>query len=147
MWFDADIDKDKEVKPQWNYDTLAQVQQLDHDFASIARDGVELYTMTFSADDNRYGYIIVSYSEDGPHIEKWSLNDTTPYQYDLRANSEKIATALKETDIDLSTTTATRVEWTDTAKKRGDRIILFTDGKGDRYVCYLGDDDFTIEKQ
>lgn len=145
MWFEEYIQED--VEAHWNYDTLAPVQLLNHDFDSIARSDVELYTCTFSTDDDRYGYIIVSYSEDGPHIKKWSLHESTPCLYDLRANSEQIAAAIMKTDIDLSTATATRVEWIDTDKNRGDRIILFSDGKGDRYICYLGDDDFSIERQ
>jgi len=144
MWFAEDIDKN--VKPQWNYDTLAPVQVLDYDFVSLTRSGVQLYTMTFSADGNRCGYILLSYSAEGPHIEKWSLTETTPYQYDLRANSERIASSLKETNLDLPTTTAARIEWQDTKKNRGDRVILFQDGKGNRYICYLGNKDFTMEK-
>lgn len=138
----------EEITAHWNYDTLARVQLLDHDFNSIAKAGGELYTCTFSMDHNRYGYIIVLYGEgdEGPYIKKWSLIESTPYLYDLRANSRQIAAALKKTDIDLSTASALRAEWIDTDKKRGDRIILFTDGKEDNYICYLGDGDFTIEK-
>jgi|GEM_PF-5476659 len=144
MWFAENIDKN--VKPQWNYDTLAPVQILDHDFVSLTRSGVQLYTMTFSADGNRCGYILLSYSAEEPNIEKWSLTETTPYPYDLRANSEKIASSLRETNLDLSTTTAARIEWQDTKKNRGDRVILFQDGKGNRYICYLGNNDFDMEK-
>jgi len=144
MWFAENIDKN--AKPQWNYDTLAPVQILDHDFVSLTRSGVQLYTMTFSADGNRCGYILLSYSAEGPNIEKWSLTETTPHQYDLRANSEKIASSLKETTLDLSTTTAVRIEWQDTKKNRGDRVILFQDSKGNRYICYLGNNDFVMEK-
>lgn len=145
MWFEEKIDQ--HARPHWNYDTLTQVQLMDHDFESLSRAGEQLYTMTFSIDDGRCGYIIIVYHEDGPAISEWSLHETTPDLYDLRANREAIATALSGTDIDLSTAAAARVEWIDTAKRRGDRIILFTDGKGDRYVCYLGDHDFTIEKK
>jgi len=146
MWFAEDIDKN--VKPQWNYDTLAPVQILDHDFVSLTRPGVQLYTMTFSADSNRCGYILLAYGvgAEGPFIEKRTLIETTPYPYDLKANSEKIASSLKETNLDLSTATAARIEWQDTKKNRGDRVILFQDGKGNRYICYLGNKDFTMEK-
>lgn len=147
MWFQEYIGEDMEAN--WNYDTLAPVQLLDHSFASIAQQDEALYTCTFSTDDGRCGYIIVSYGEgeDGPYISKWSLQETTPYLYDLRANASLITAALNETDIDLSTATAARVEWIDTKKNRGDRIILFRDDKGDNYVCYFGDGDFTVEKQ
>ena len=143
MWLEEYMGED--IEAHWNYDTLAPVQLLDHEFNSIRPD-VALYTCTFSTDDGRCGYIIVSYGEDGPHIQQWSLHETTPYLYDLRANIGQITAALAETDIDLSTATAIRVEWMDTDKNRGDRIILFTDDKGDRYVCTLGDGDFTLEK-
>lgn len=103
----------------------------------------------FSTDDDRCGYIIVKYGEgeEGRYIKKWSLSETTPYQYDLKVNGSQIAAALKKTDIDLSTASAKRVEWIDTEKKRGDRIVLFTDGKNDKYIYYFGDKDFIIEKQ
>ena len=145
MWFESSIEEN--ARPDWNYDTLAPVELLDHDFKSIAKPDDKLYTCTFTTEDGRCGYIIVSYYKDGPSFKKWSLYETTPHQIDLKANSGQIAAALAETDIDLSTATATRAEWIDTKKNRGDRIIFFTDGKGDRYVCYLGDDDYTIEKQ
>lgn len=144
MWLETDIGKD--VKATWNYDTLAPVQLLDHNFKSIAKSGTQLYTCTFSTDDGRCGYIIVSYNKDDPSIQKWSLCES-PYPYDLRTNSQQIAAVLSKTDIDLTTASAIRVEWIDTEKNRGDRIILFTDGKNDRYVCYFGEDGFTIEKQ
>lgn len=145
MWLENDLGGD--IRADWNYDTLAPVLYLDHDFNSLAKPETRLYTCTFSADDGRCGYIIVSYSDDGPSISKWSLLETTPFAYDLRANSGEIAKALAATDIDLSTATAARAEWIDTDRNRGDRIILFTDGKGGRYVCYLGDGDYTVEKR
>lgn len=145
MWVASTIDPD--LKPVWNYETLAPVQLLDHDFKPIGLEDEALYTCTFTADGGRCGYIIVSYGEEGPHISNWSLHETTPYPYDLRAAGEEIAAALAETDIDLSTASAARVEWIDTDKRRGDRVILFTDGKGDRYLCFLGDGDYSIEKR
>lgn len=145
MWFEYFIAED--IKPNWNYDTLAPVELLDHDFKPIAKQDDKLYTCTFTTDDGRCGYIIVSYYKDGPSFKKWSLFETSPHQIDLKANSGQIAAALAKTDIDLSTATATRVEWIDTEKNRGDRIILFMNAKGSRYVCYLGDDDYSIEKQ
>lgn len=147
MWLEEYMGQD--IEANWNYDTLAPVQLLNHSFQSIARSGEEFYTCTFSTNDDRYGYIIVSYGEgeEGPYIQKWSLHETTPYLYDLRANIRQITAAVNETDMDLSTASAVRVEWIDTDKNRGDRIILFTDGKEGKYVCYLGDEDYTVEKQ
>lgn len=146
MWVSYFIEEDLQV--HWDYDTLAPVQLLDHDFQSVAKDGEKaLYTCTFTTEDGRCGYIIVAYNQADPSISKWSLQETTPYLYDLRANSQEITAALLQTDIDLSTAVASRVEWIDTEKKRGDRVILFTDGKQDRYVCFLGEEPITIEKQ
>lgn len=147
MWFKEYIGED--INAHWNYDTLAPVDLLDHNFKSIARAGETFYTCTFSTDDDRCGYIIVKYGvgEEGRYIQKWSLFETTPYQYDLKVNGSQIAAALKKTDIDLSTASAKRVEWIDTEKKRGDRIVLFTDGKNDKYIYYFGEEDFIIEKQ
>ena len=147
MWFREQISEEAEA--HWNYDTLAPVLLLDHDFKPVTQQDKGLYTCTFSTDDGRSGYIIVSYGEgaEGPYISKRSLHETTPYQYDLRANGEQIAEALKESDIDLSTASAARAEWIDTENNSEDRIILFTDGKGDRYICYFGDGDYTVRKQ
>lgn len=147
MWVKYNLDENMEAR--WNYDSLAPVQFLDQKFNSIKRPGEEFYTCTFSTVDDRYGYIIVLYGEgeEGPYVTQWSLQETTPYLYDLRANSSQITAALKKTDIDLTTASAVRAEWIDTDKNRGDRIILFTDSKGGKYVCYFGDEDFTIEKQ
>ena len=145
MWFEYFIDGSAAVT--WNYDTLAPVQLLDHSFQSLAGPDVRLYTCTFTTGDGRCGYIIISYQPQGPAISKWSLNETTPHLYDLRANSAQIADALAQTDIDLSTATATRVEWMDTDKNRGDRVILFTDKNGGRYLCFLGEEELTVEKQ
>ena len=36
--------------------------------------------------------------------------------------------------------------WLDSDRKCMNHIILFTDGKDDRYICDLGDDDLLIKK-
>ena len=145
MWVASYFD-DEEMEVTWDYDTLAPVQVLDHNFESIVRKHDPLYTCIFTTADGKSGYLIISYNDEDPSVSQWSLHETTPYYYDLRANLEAIEAALQTTDIDLATVIATRVEWIDTEKNRGDRIILFEDGKGDRYICYLGDDDFSLEK-
>lgn len=134
---------------QWDYGTLAPVLLLDRDLNELDPPDLGLYTCTFSTDDDRYGYIIVSYGEgkEGPYISNRSLCETTPYQYDLRANIEAIAEALEKTDMDLTTAAAVRAEWMDAEKKHSDPIILFTDGKGDKYVCVLGESGVTVKKQ
>lgn len=145
MWVESNLGED--IAPQWQYDTLAPVQVLDHAFADAAKLDTPLYTCIFTSEDGRCGYIIVEYIEDDPSIGQWGLMETTPALYDLRANERAIAAALEATDIDLTTATASRVNWVDTDNNRSDQIILFADGKGDRYVCHLGDEQFTIEKQ
>ncbi len=147
MWYKEYTGEDTE--PHWNYDTLAPVLLLDHDFQTLPQEDKGLYTCTYSTDDGPTGYIIVSYGEsaEGPYISKWSLCESTPYQYDLRANEEQIAAALKKTDLDLSTVSAERTEWIDMETNREDSVILFTDGKGDRYILCFGSGDYTVEKQ
>lgn len=131
----------------WAYDTLAPVLLLDENFNRIDRPEKRLYNCNFTTEDGRNGYMILSYEAEGPSITRWGAMETTPYLYDLRANEAEIAAALEKTDIDLATATAQRVEWTDTKNNRGDRIILFTDGKGERYICYLGTETLTVEKR
>ncbi len=145
MWFEEYMGE--EIEAHWDYAALAPVQLLDHTFQPIALPGETLFTCTFTTDDGRCGYIIISYGEskEGPYIAKKSLYETTPYLYDLRANMDQITTALKETDIDVAA--AIRAERIDAENSREDHIILFTGNSGDRYVCTLGDGDFTLEKQ
>lgn len=140
MW--AEYDLGEGINEHWDYDTLAPVQLLNHNFDVIPCSDDPLYTCTFTTDDGRSGYIIVSYNEEDPSVSKWALCETTPYIYDLRAYSRKIADALAGTDIDLSTTSAARVEWIDTGKNRGDSMFLFTDGRGKSYPCVIGDGAF-----
>lgn len=81
-----------------------------------------------------------------PAVSKWSVRETTPYLYDLRANRDKIGESLQKTDIDLSTAKAFRVVLYDQEKGSAGQAIRFTDGKGDDYIGYFGDDVFKIEK-
>lgn len=143
MWVKEKI-KDLE-SPQWNYKSFAKISVLDHDFLE-SRPDEALYCLTFSDGADRHGYIIAKYHETGPAISNWSVMETTPYQYDLKAKEKEIAASLEKTDIDLSTAKASRVYLFDKEKKRADQVIRFTDGKGDTYICYFGDDSFKIEK-
>lgn len=49
---------------RWNYDTFTKYTVLDRDPVPDEEQG-ELYCCTFSADNGRYGYIVISYSGDG----------------------------------------------------------------------------------
>lgn len=79
-------------------------------------------------------------------MSNWGVRETTPYLYDLRTHEKEIAASLMKTDIDLSTAKVSRVYLFDEEKKRADQVILFTDEKGDHYICCFGDDAFEIEK-
>lgn len=132
-------------KPVWNYDGFARIHILDYDLQE-AKGEEALYCLPFSDGGERFGYMIVQYHEDGPAVSKWSVKETTPYLYDLRANRDKIGESLQKTDIDLSTAKAFRVVLYDQEKGSAGQAIRFTDGKGDDYIGYFGDDIFKIEK-
>lgn len=131
--------------PQWDLDSFTEIKTLDHALVDIHPD-TSFYSCTFTDGENRFGYVMISYDETGPSISNWGVTETTPYIFDLRANWEAIRANLQQTDIDLSTTTASRVSLMDKEKKRGDQVICFTDGKGDRYLCYLEDPSFHVTK-
>lgn len=131
--------------PQWDLDSFTEILVLDHDLVE-SRPEQKLHYCTFSDGSGRYGYVIVEYHGSDPSISNWGVGETTPYLYDLRANMEAVSESLRQTDIDLSTATASRVYLFDRDKRRADQVILFTDGKEDKYVCYFGDTSFEIEK-
>jgi len=122
-WTPANI-----VNPTWNYETFTQYQ-----ISGSTRQ--DLYVCTFSANNNKHGYIVVAY--DGSSLEKFAVVET-PYLYDLKANMNEITTKLSKTDINLSSTVASRV------RLNGSEVILFTDNTGKKYACYL--DSFKIVK-
>lgn len=143
MWVKEEVgDIDK---PEWNYDSFSKISIMDHDL-TVSRPDEQLYYLPFSDSNGRYGYVIAKYHEEGPAISNWGVRETTPYQYDLKANKKEIAASLMKTDIDLSTAKASRVYLYDRDNKRADQAILFTDSKGGNYICYFGDDSFDIEK-
>lgn len=129
------------TEPEWNYDSFTRIRVL-HNFLSEAYPDEPLYYCTFSDGADRYGYVIIKYNEDDPSISNCGVMETTPYQYDLRANADKISASLRKTDVDLSTATASRVCIFDKGGKRVDQSILFTDQKGDRYICEYGKSSF-----
>lgn len=144
MWVEEET---KDItNPEWYLESFTKIRILDHDFVESKQDE-SLYCCTFSDGSGRYGYIIIKYNEEDPSISNYGVVETTPYLYDLSANQEEISAGLMKTDIDLSTATASRVCCFDREKKRADQIICFTDGKGDQYICYFGDNSFEIEKR
>ena len=119
--------------PVWNYKTFAQYQILDHNFLSVSRHE-ELYYCTFSADNNKFGYIVLAY--DGSSLQKISAAET-PYLYDFRTILDEITDKVNEAGLDLLSAAASRVKLVDTTRNRSDEVILFTDDGGDHYIYYL----------
>lgn len=85
--------------PKWNYDSFAKYDILDSN--GVSASGEDLYYCAFSADNDRYGYIIVSYYEDDPSIQNKGVVET-PYLYDLQVNSESISAPLTTRQNDKS---------------------------------------------
>jgi hypothetical protein len=135
-WTAEDIGDDI-VNPQWNIESFARYQVRDHNLQSAAGDDA-LFYCTFSADNGKYGYAVLKYEagSDGGGLGNAGAAET-PYPYDLKANGEKIADALAQTAIDLSSATAARGRLVDTDQDRSDEVIFFIDGGGNTYVCYL----------
>lgn len=131
--------------PEWNYDSFAQIQIIDHDL-KVSRPEERLYYCTFSDGADRQGYIIIKYNEAESSMSNWDVTETTPYVYDLRTNMEKIRESLMKTDIDLSTAKASRIYLFDKDKNRADQAVRFTDGKGDNYICFFGSESFEVKK-
>jgi hypothetical protein len=126
---------DNSIKnPKWNYESFTEYHILDHELGYIDSDK-ELYYCTFSADDNKYGYIVVSY--DGESLQKINVIETQ-YLYDLQENIDEIVDKLSEEEIDLFTTVASRVQLVDKNKNLSNEAILFTDSSGNKYIYSLG---------
>lgn len=90
----------------WNYNTFAEYSVLNEGM-DTASEGGELYYCTFSADHDKYGYVVVEYY--GDSMSKIRAVET-PYLYDLQTNIEKIKEELAEADIDLTYASASRVQ-------------------------------------
>lgn len=134
------------TNPRWNYDSFTRYQVLDHNLQSATRRE-SLYYCTFTADNGRHGYVVLQYEagSDGGGLGQVSMVETT-HLYDLAPNLDAIAIQLEKTELDLATATASRVQLVDTDRNRSDQVILFADGDGSRYVCYLADPSFPVEK-
>ena len=128
-WTDSDIHN-----PIWNYDTFTRYQILDSDIACVDPDE-ELYCCTFSSDNGKFGYIVVSY--DGDSLSNMGVVETQ-YLYDLNANIKDIMAELKETNIDLSSAVASRVKLVGTDGKGSVEAIRIVDNYGNVYMCCFG---------
>lgn len=134
-WTDADIQNSV-----WNYDTFMRYQILDSGSACVGL-GEELYCCTFSSDNGKFGYIVVSY--DGDSLRNMGVVETQ-YLYDLNSNIEEIMIELKEANIDLSSAVASRVKLVDTDGKSSVEAISIVDGDGNVCICYFGDTSVTF---
>lgn len=124
--------------PIWDLDSFTRIKVLDQDLAELRPDE-ELHCCAFTDGSGRYGYVIVKYNETDPSMSNCGVVETTPYQFDLRANEQEIAASLRKTDLALSTTTASRVYLFDSVNKRADQVIRFTDDKGEDYLYFYGE--------
>ncbi len=123
QWTDDSI-----VNPVWNYDSFTKYE------------GKNLYYCTFTDDNGKYYYIVLRYNAtDGGGLEKIRYRET-PYCYDFRANLDQIAAKLSETDVDLSSAVASRVQIVDTDKNRSGEAIRITDSSGHAYIYYFSQD-------
>lgn len=127
QWTDDSI-----VNPVWNYDSFTKYE------------GQDLYYCTFTADNGRYYYMVLRYdAQNDGGLEKVRYSET-PYYYDLRSNIDEIKDKLSETEIDLTSTVASREQLVDTDKNCYDEVILFTDVNSNSYAWDL--DTFKIVK-
>lgn len=127
QWTDDSI-----VNPVWNYDSFTKYE------------GQDLYYCTFTADNGKYYYMVLRYdAKNDGGLGKVRYSET-PYYYDLRSNIDEIKDKLDETDLDFTSTVASRAQLVDKDKNCYDEVILFTDANSNSYACYL--DTFKIVK-
>lgn len=119
-WTDDSI-----VNPVWNYDSFTKYE------------GEDLYYCTFTDDNDKHFYMVLRYdAADGGGLGKVRSGET-PYSYDLKSNLEEIKDKLSETDLDLSSTVASRAQLVAKDQNRSAEVILFTDDHGNQYACHL----------
>lgn len=121
---------------RWNYDTFTNYTVLDRDPALHEEQG-ELYCCTFSADHDRYGYIVMSYNGDG--LSKIRAVET-PYLYDFLSERDQIEKELKTSGVDLSTASVRRAEVLGEDGSDPAEGISFTDSKGNQYFYRFSKD-------
>lgn len=127
---------DETTNPKWNFETFAQYQILDKDTMSAVSDQ-DLYYCTISADNDKYGYIVVEYH--GDSLSRGSENIDTPYPYDLNVVLADVSSKLAQTDIEMPTAVASRVSIVDTTNNSPEEAIMIKDGKGQVYVYSFND--------
>lgn len=93
-----------------------------------------LYYCTFSDENNKCGYVVVSYN--GDSLSKRDRVET-PYLYDLQANIDDVIEKLSEAGIDLSTDVATRVQVVDARQNNAREAIRITDSNANQYLYYF----------
>lgn len=119
--------------PLWNFASFAHYTILDQNLTPIEQEQ-ELYYCTFSADHDKTGYIVLSYSGDGlSHI----ATVETSYLYDLQENVKDIMAALEGMKFDLSSTTASRVQVFSQENNSTKEAIRIMDQQGHDYFYYF----------
>lgn len=118
QWVPSDI-----TNPVYSYSTFSE-----YHISGSSKNN--LYTCAFTADNGKYGFVVVSY--DGQSLSNKGVYITTRL-YDLNANISAIEKKLNNTSINLSSATASRM------RLDGDEVIYFTDSNGQKVVCYLKD--------
>lgn len=131
-------------QPIWNYDSFARVSIRNHELKELYTDK-QFYSCTFTDGHGRWGYCIFQYDEKESAVSNWEVKETTPYQYDLRANMKVIVDRIMKTDLDILTTSASSVYLYDEEKKQAEQVILFHDENA-AYICYYGDAVLRMEK-
>lgn len=120
------------VTPKWKFDSFTQYYILDQNMKSTSDQ--ELYYCTFSDENNKHGYIVVSYN--GDSLSKIDRVET-PYPYDLQANIDEITAKIGETKLDLSTAVAMRVRIADAGQNTTREAIRITDSNANQYLYYF----------
>lgn len=123
----------------WNYPSFTEYHIIDQNLNKVETENI-LYYCTFTADNDKYGYIVLTYGETA--IGDGIINTTaveTPYLYDLQANSEILSSLLAKTDLDLSTTVATRISQMGDNNECSVEGIQFVDSNDRNYIYYFSD--------
>lgn len=114
----------------WNYETFAQYHILDNELNSIPEND-ELYYCTFSADNDKFGYIVMFY--DGSSLKRIDVAETK-YNYDLKAVLEELVDLISFTGVDFSTVVASRISLVDDERNKSHEVIRLTDTFGNELM-------------
>lgn len=119
------------VNPVWDYDTFTRYAILNQDMETVPSG--DLYCCTFRADNGKYGYVLLSYSDDGPSLSNMGVFETA-YPYDLQANLEAVIEKLHDAGIDLPAAAASRVRLVNPETDGSYEAVRITDGDGRDYL-------------